>query len=487
MDNTDVSTDVSENQIPDLMKIGEIPTSYGQTLTTDVIDPATFNQNRVRFTLSRVSGFLHSNSKITLAVTPLAAAAGANNAYYPFNIGVSSLIQSATLLVGNKQICAIEDYAQFHAYQSMFISNENNKEREQYLSQRMMNHESIYDSRTGVVTDIPVNAAKTVGLDLGRNPVVAGAAQAFTIFPFQQNDGASAQTISEAPVYSVYLSDLFPFLKTNQLPAFMMDEEIHIDITFQDTVSSLAGSVQSTRMCVAVAGPQAAEFQIDESQVKLVYDSINYDGEIMRQYAGQNQKLVFQYADYRLSKRTGAAAAFSSLTFPIGGNGRLVTKTIFGLQPASSVLARSLVNNYGAAAPPRETKVTTNLLYNDRYLFSTDRSNNAQLFSTTSQAEQGVPMITRDEWQNGGTVAVAQTAMTSSTYEGHAQTSSVGGIQGAFRWTSFRLNRGERINNKGIDLEYNAVLGAGDFTLRAWVELLKVATIENGRTTCYFA
>ena len=146
MDNTDVSTDVSENQIPDLMKIGEIPTSYGQTLTTDVIDPATFNQNRVRFTLSRVSGFLHSNSKITLAVTPLAAAAGEDNAYYPFNIGVSSLIQSATLLVGNKQICAIEDYAQFHAYQSMFISNENNKEREQYLSQRMMNHDLSFSA-----------------------------------------------------------------------------------------------------------------------------------------------------------------------------------------------------------------------------------------------------------------------------------------------------------------------------------------------------
>ena len=67
MDNqTDAMTqqnDVTEDRIPDLMKIGQIPTSYGQTLTTDVIDPVTFSQKRVRFTLQRVAGFLHSNSK----------------------------------------------------------------------------------------------------------------------------------------------------------------------------------------------------------------------------------------------------------------------------------------------------------------------------------------------------------------------------------------------------------------------------------------
>ena len=71
MDAMTSSDDVTETQIPDLMKIGQIPTTFGQTLTTDVIDPVTFNQRRVRFTLSRVAGFLHSNSKITLAVTPL--------------------------------------------------------------------------------------------------------------------------------------------------------------------------------------------------------------------------------------------------------------------------------------------------------------------------------------------------------------------------------------------------------------------------------
>ena len=97
---------VSTDRIPDLIKIGAIPSSYGQMLHTDVIDPITFSQNRVRFTLQRVAGFLHSNSKITLAVTPLTT----TSAYYPLNIGISNLVQSAQLLIGNKMVCSVDDY-----------------------------------------------------------------------------------------------------------------------------------------------------------------------------------------------------------------------------------------------------------------------------------------------------------------------------------------------------------------------------------------
>ena len=75
----DSKADVSQDRIPDLIKVGAIPSSYGQMLHTDVIDPTTFSQSRVRFTLQRVAGFLHSNSKVTLAVTPLTT----TTAFYP--------------------------------------------------------------------------------------------------------------------------------------------------------------------------------------------------------------------------------------------------------------------------------------------------------------------------------------------------------------------------------------------------------------------
>ena len=478
---------MSEDRIPSLIKIGAIPSSYGQKLHTDVIDPVTFSQRRVRFTLSRVAGFLHSNSKVTLAITPQA---GVAQGFYPLNVGVSQLIKNAQLTIGNNTVCSVDDYNQFHAYQSMFISNEDNKEREQFLSQRCIAHMPVYDDRTENTTDKPPNSAKRIGIDVGRYPVVpaAGGVGAFELLPFMEQDGTSAQTISEAPVYSVYLSDLFPFLKFNQLPMFMLDDEVHIDLTFVDATSSLSGAVKSQRCCVNNGDADTLAFDVNESECKLIYDSITYDGDIMEKYAQQNPKLTFQYADYRLTKRTGVKDAgtavddFANVTLPIGGNGRLCTKVIFGLQANNNFVAKSLVNGTAAFG---DNGLSYNLLYNDRFEFSVDRTNSALQFATTQAAEGAVPMLTHDEIvKRSGTSSI-----TAETLEGHAQASKTVGLETLFRWNSVRPNKGERINNKGMDLIYKIPSGLSDdtYTLRVYIELLKVATIENGRFNCYFA
>ena len=480
----DSKADVSEDRIPDLIKVGAIPSSYGQKLHTDVIDPVTFSQNRVRFTLQRVAGFLHSNSKVTLAVTPLTT----TTAFYPLNIGISNLVKSAALRIGSQTVCEIDDYDQFHAYQSLFISNEDNKEREQFLSQRCMAHKPIYDDRTANTTDKPPNSAKKVGLDVGRNAVVpaAGGAGTFQLLPFQLHSGASAQTISDAPVYSVYLSDLFPFLKFNQLPLFMIDQEVHIDIEFQPTTSSLSAAGLSRRMCVANsdAGSNTVEYQITQDEVKLIYDSITFDGDVMDKFREKNKSgLTFQYADYRLAKRTGDQAAFADLTFQLGGNGRLVSKVIMGLQRNENFTPVSLLNGVGAKDVPAAQSLSVNLLYNDLFEFNVDRKNPALLFHTTQSAEGKVPMVTRDEYQTSGV-----SALTAETMEGHAQNSGAVGVGGLFRWTAIRPNKGQRVNNKGMDLTYKATgLPADTYTLRVYLEMLKVAKIEDGQFSCYFA
>ena len=479
---------VSAGKIPDLIKIGAIPSTTAQTLTTDVIDATTISQQRCRFTLQRVSGFLHSNSKITLGIVPVA---GNARAYYPLNVGISNLVKSAELKIGQKTVCSVDDYSSFHSYQSLFISNENNKEREQFLSQRCVSHAPIYDSRAVNAAANPVNSATKVGLDLGRNPVVDDTTDvgAFQLLPFQLNDGTSAQTIADAPVYSVYLSDLFPFLKTNQLPCFMIDEEIHIDITFQDQTSTLSGGgAVSRRLCVIPTEPATTAFQIDTDEVKLIYDSITYDGELMRKYAEQNKTLTFSYVDYRLAKRTGDQTAFSNLVFAMGGNGRLVSKVMFALTADANVTPTSLLNGVVAKESSLGGKLSVNLLYNDLYEYNVDRSNPALLFHTTQQAEGMVPMITKDEWKIGGIAGSAASALTTQTFEGHNQSSSVSGLGGCFQWMAIRPNKGQRVNNKGMDLVYKQTgLAAGTYTLRCYLEMLKVATIKDGQFECYFA
>lgn len=479
----DSKSDVSQDRIPDLIKVGAIPSSYGQKLHTDVIDPTTFSDNRCRFTLQRVAGFLHSNSKVTLAVTPLTT----STAFYPLNIGISNLVKNAALRIGNQTVCEVDDYDQFHAYQSLFVSNEDNKEREQFLSQRCIAHKPVYDDRTADTTDKPPNSAKKVGLDVGRNPTVpaAGGAGTFQLLPFQLHDATSAQTIADAPVYSVYLSDLFPFMKFNQLPLFMIDQEVHIDIEFQPTTSSLEAAGLSRRMCVANsdAANNQVEYQINQDEVKLIYDSISFDGEVMEKYKQQNKTLTFQYADYRLAKRTGDQAAFADLTFQLGGNGRLVSKVIMGLQRNENFTPVSLLNGVTAKDVPAAQSLSVNLLYNDLFEFNVDRKNPALLFHTTQSAEGKVPMVTRDEYQTSGV-----SALTAETMEGHAQNSGAVGVGGLFRWTAIRPNKGQRVNNKGMDLTYKATgLPADTYTLRVYLEMLKVAKIEDGQFSCYFA
>ena len=268
------STPVSGDRIPDLIKIGEIPSEYGQNLQTDIIDPAPKSQDNARFTLDRVAGFLHSNSKITLGITPVVNA----RAFFPLTVGVAQLVRSADLIIGGKTVCSTQDFSNLHAYHSLFLTNENNKEREQYLSQRGVNHKPE-------ITEDVDTSAPFYGLNLGiEDNVVAGVHQQ-QLMDFQLNDATSAETITQSPIYSIYLSDLFPFLKTNQLPAFMINEPIHIDLYWTPTTSILAGAgIQSLRCCTDITGAMDTAYDIDLNELKLVYDSISYDGEIMEKY-----------------------------------------------------------------------------------------------------------------------------------------------------------------------------------------------------------
>ena len=211
----------------------------------------------------------------------------------------------------------------------------------------------------------------------------------------------------------------------------------------------------------------------------------------MAKYAADREAeggIEFDYVDYRLAKRTGVQAAFQDLTFPIGGNGRLVSKVFFGLSADANFTPRSLLNGNNYKASSLDHKLSVNLLYNDLFEFNTDRSNPSLLFHTTQQAEGGLPMVTKDEWKIGGTAAAPANALTPELFMGYAPSTSETGLGSNFNWIAIRPNKGQRVNNKGMDLVYkNDTLGAGTFTLRCYLELKKRATIKDGRFSCYFA
>ena len=92
--------------VPDLMKVGPIQGNPNMDVETDILDPVVFSQDFCRFRLQN-KGILHSNSKITLALTGVSAS---GVRVHPIGVGVHALVQRAVLKIGGKTICETDDF-----------------------------------------------------------------------------------------------------------------------------------------------------------------------------------------------------------------------------------------------------------------------------------------------------------------------------------------------------------------------------------------
>jgi hypothetical protein len=70
------------------------------------------------------------------------------------------------LKAGNRTISETQEFGQLKAYESMFMTGEANKEREMYLTQRVMNHALVFEDDS--TTHNTNSDAPTYGLDVGR-------------------------------------------------------------------------------------------------------------------------------------------------------------------------------------------------------------------------------------------------------------------------------------------------------------------------------
>jgi hypothetical protein len=218
---------------------------------------------------------------------------------------------------------------------------------------------------------------------------------------------------------------------------------------------------------------------------------------MMNQYALQNPEIVINHFDYRHSKVSVSATSSSGTTQirNLGGAGRIVTKVITGLQADASA-QDTITNQYHSISPEAQYNfgeapaagrqngsLTTNIKYNDRFLYPIDVVNPARHFHNTAQAEGMVPFITREEFCAEGV------ALTADEYMGYSQRSGDSatefGILGRFNWLSYRLNRNERINSRGIEYftKYEGLDNSGSYTQRAWLELAKITVLQGGFIT----
>ena len=472
--------------VPDLLRVSPMETTTATDVETSMLDPVVITDSFCRFTLLN-KGILHSHSKITLALTK----PDSNSRFYPLNIGVASLIQRCALKVGTKTLQEIDGYNFLTAYKSMFISNEHQVEREQVQSSKMINHDFRYSdqasTRGGVDND---TRAFDYGIMNGKDYNRISASGIDSDDP----NGAVFDwaDINNDPVFQIALSDLFPMLKSTQLPLYMMKEQVSIELTWEPSSVSEKG-----RLCSAGGTSWAAPL-IDTTQVKFIADYIYYDQEIMDAYAAQNSVININHMDYRHSKvSVSSTQAAGTQIRNLGGANRIVTKVITGIQGDRGT-DQTLLNQYHAMACTTdyargETSgsngvQTMNVKYNDHFLFPIDVTNSARHFHNTAQSEGMVPFVTREEFSSEGTALTADDFMGYQQNTGTFNTVNVG-VGGRFNWNGFRLNRNERVNSRGVELffRFQDLDDTGTLIQRSWIELVKLTQLIDGYVTTELA
>jgi hypothetical protein len=512
---TQESTPTSSN-IPDLIKIGQIPTNTAIDIETDILDPVIANETFIRFQFQN-KGILHSHSKIIFRYQ-----ADASLNFCPLGVGIHSLIQRARLAVGTKTVSEIDDFNHYIGYKSAFLSNEHQKEREQFISGRQLAYRPYYNEGTGIEVSASGSFvgrsdtdADKIGLDNGQSLTSSrlGNMENFGQLNLKTHSVGNATYGVE---YAISIQDLFPFLYQNQLPLYMMTEPVTIELT-------LAAQTQE-RMCISASTTQSTAgtaYPLDLGATQLVADYQYFPQEMMEEYARQNADMTFTYMDYRLAKRSitvnasGSEASTGQLIVNVGAAGRICTKVIQMVSDDTDAGPQedSLMNDYHAEAMKRiyagvpatdeNSTMTSNLKYNDNFLYPVDVVNPAYQFHNVVTAEGMVPFVSRDSYSNEGGATSTTMVMFNTQGTGNASTAAAthgaddadnaSGIVSKYYYQAYKLNRNERINSRGIELynTWNVLKNPGTdpvtFTQRVYVELVRVATLKGGKMDVFFA
>ena len=459
---------------PALLNIRSMPVNTALQFSTDVTDPVVFNQDFCRFELAP-KGFLHPNSQLVVSVTH----DGATRAFPYVNVGLFALLQRAVLKTASGiTICSTEDLNQLMGCESMFVSNSSNKEREQYKTGRQIAYESIYsvgaNDRTAQTDSVGYGLSNGKEYNEDATHGTGGGTGNHEV-------GTSVQDclLSEnESTFALSLNDLFPYLKSgNQLPLYMMPTVV-LELYWQSGVGG-------ARLSAPKAGG-VINHVIKKPQ--LFADYLFYSGEFMEQYREKNNSLTFNYVDYRLSKNSQTQAQAVNSVRNIGGNGMVVSKVIAGYENPIADSHLHLVGIYNAIAPSFDAVKTqqrqllkSNLFVNSRFLYPQTVENPATHFHHLI-GSQGLPaFVSRDHYSGE---AGGLSAVNVGKFESKEPSTDLRGTQ---FWQGSKLLGVDRVDSRGIDLHMAMPTADSVHTQRAWLEVLRYATLIDGEFNCYFA
>ena len=450
---------------PDFLRAGAQITDPTQRIDTDILEPVVQSETFIRFRFQN-KGLLNPESRITFQITK-----PDTDSYYPLSVGVGAVVDRVAFKVGGKTICEVQDWAHYHAFKTTFLDQSVIKEREQFLSGRTL--------AMGVAYTDGKNESDAVFIDNGMELVVDQIAPTDT--QILMND---LLKLDSEPVLSIKLDDLAPCLRNQELPLFMIDEAVELEITLADPAK---------RVCIASGGDLSKPFTIKQSETRLIADYTFLSGDEMDKYRADNKGFSYSFLEPRLTKTTLAdATAWGNQVRNVGGAGRMVQKALVSITSATisaSGPIKTSLGDYRAIAPESTGKgvygqLTSNFRKNDRFMYPIDRSNSALHYHGLHESEGGVPHIQRAMYARQGY------SIADKKFEGHV----VGGtnnaeLQGQQFYTAYKFVDGARVDSRGLELHSKlSAMQASEapFVSRCWIECEKIMTIVDGKVDSFY-
>lgn len=286
----------SQLSLPNALKTKPLPTVSTMSVDTNILDPVISTSTFARFVLEK-KGILDAGSAFTFCLTN-GDAGDDGNIFLPVKTGIHSLIKQATLRVGAKIIASSDNYGEYQTIKRQFKTSE----------EKALKDMVKYGCNDGLE---PSAAVANNGTFHMANAIYA-------------EDGltglmpAEYQILNDplqSPNFQIKLSDLFPMLRNVQLPLFVFNEPVSVELVF-NTQSDGAGDLGKIA-CAAVGATNTA-VNLETGQTKFLADYLTYDDGTMAATAKQvfsDQGIVMPYEDLLLT--TSSIPAITNPVAPV--------------------------------------------------------------------------------------------------------------------------------------------------------------------------
>ena len=405
---------MSKSQLPDVLNVKPLNAIETMNIETSQLDPIVINQNLCRFVLER-KGILDVGSVITMSVHPTDPAAD-KKCFLPIKTGCHALVKKALLRVGTKVLATSDLYGTHQTIRRAFKTNEE-KSQKDYVKNGT--HDCFEPDNQGT------------GFYQMKDVIYDAAATGATIDPAVQ----ITLSETECPVFSIRLSELFPMMRNVQLPLYLMNEPVSIELTWNNQVTG-AGTL-GRMLCFqnAYGGGTGAKIGLDN--VKFLADYLTYEDGRMAATAkivNSDQGLSMPYEDMIVTNTnvpaatvTGTNIVVQNINRDLGLSGRNVRQILLHDREAPSNELLGVYNADGFnIADSYNWRINDRTVYSREVTLQARKANQlAQCFGTPinclNAEYSSDALTTKTDQATKPNQPVENNIITASTFEGISQ------------------------------------------------------------------